>query len=199
MQPGEIFVIYFPGMLCGIPLMIKLRVLVFVLLFALLVSCQGKPQVPFIQRNTNFPPLSNGDVFNLSKLNLAEKDTLYLNFFAPDCKLCVQELPDIIEFHKIAQELYPNVEFLGMAAMLATSSDFLTTEEISPEIETFAKLHRLEYKIYLSDAESLERFNVTGFPETFVFQKNSKGEWILKRKYISIVSLADLEKYARRE
>ncbi len=179
--------------------MIKLRVLVLALLSAMLVSCQGKPQVPFIQRDTNFPPLFSGDAFNLSKLDLTGKDTLYLNFFAPDCKPCVEELPELIEFHKIAQELYPNVEFLGIGAMLATSSDFLTTEQIRPEIETFAKLHRLQYKIYLSDAESLARFNVTGFPETFVFQKNSKGEWILKRKFISIVSLADLEKYARRE
>lgn len=176
----------------------KIILLTFTFFF---LSCNGKVEKGdgsvFFQPDTSFPSLDGKSEFNFLKESDSSVEVLYVNFFAPGCKPCIDEIPELLEFHRVAKDLYPQVRFIGIGSLLEASADFLSSEDVRPQINEFVKDFSIDYPVYLAGVEELARFNVTGFPETFIFFRDKSGKWYLRRKYISSITVSELEKYAR--
>ncbi|MCS6984519.1 MAG: TlpA family protein disulfide reductase [Leptospiraceae bacterium] len=151
------------------------------------VHCRGES---FIDEEAYFPALGQEGGFRLKEASYQE---LVVNFFAPHCPPCIEELPELRAFFKNAT---PHRGFLAIGSTLEALQDPErgTLAHISGEVENFVKEHNLNYPVYLADHENLKSWNIRGFPETFVFMRE-RNNYILKRKFISAVKLNQLEDY----
>ena len=128
-----------------------------------------------------------------------EVDHLVLNFFAPDCPPCIQEIPELEKFYREVSSQRVDVHFLGIASTLDSIQKDLDSEEngysfLVVPISKFRVENGLKYRVYLANARVLKSFRVTGFPETMIFKKR-EGKFHLIRKYVSVVTSEDIKKY----
>lgn len=121
---------------------------------------------------------------------------LYVNIFAKDCVYCIQEMPDLNAFHE-KYKTNPQVRLVGIGATLdAIGADPpILAGEVRQDIAEFANEHDIRFPVFLADSEQLPKISVVGFPETLVFQRDRTGKIFLKRKFISVVTMKDLEAY----
>lgn len=149
-------------------------------------ACQ-KPQ--FLDEETIFLSLDGQSSFQLKTSNYS---WLLVNFFAPHCPPCIEELPDLKDFYlnKKAEEGF----FAIGSTLEAIESEKENLESIKLEVLKFAKEHKLPYPIYLADYPKLKAWNIKGFPETLIFKK-IEGKWFLERKFISAVNKKQLDLY----
>ena len=159
----------------------------------------------YFEPRFDFPELVGtkiGGVFHLSQLP-EEVDYLILNFYAPDCPPCIEELPELEKLYLEISSPRKDVHFLGIASTLDSISKETdpppvtkgnSFEPLIDSIFRFKTRYRLKYKIYLADTKILRSFRITGFPETMIFKREGKS-FILIRKFISAIKLEDIKKY----
>ncbi len=151
----------------------------------------------------NFPAYDKslkkiGPVFDIDKLP-SEVNYILINFFAPRCPPCIEEVPVLNQFYKkIKSKKKKDTIFIGLGSTLDSigQQESIGFEKIASDVGKFTQEYQLDYPIYLADANILRSFNVTGFPETFIFLKKKSGHIpvLLLRRFISSVTFMDLER-----
>ncbi|MDH5716886.1 MAG: TlpA family protein disulfide reductase [Spirochaetia bacterium] len=156
----------------------------------------GKVKLPLIFKGD--PPVS-GTTENFSMESVAPNKTiLIINFFAPGCPPCIDELPDLKTYYLEYKQKFPHVEFITVGSSLTSIDDSDTTdkETVKKDVLNFINEHNLSYPVYAAITKDLKEFNITGYPETFVFYKDKENKWYLRRKFISSVTKKELEEYS---
>ncbi len=171
-----------------------LIVAVFVL--ALGIGCGRKET--FVDQSLSFAALGQGAEFSLHAVPGAAQFVV-ANFYAPDCPPCEKEVPALKAF-AARHRADAAIRFVAIGSSLrAIGEDGVTTktaisrDEIVRELQQFATKFSIDYPQYIADAAVLKAWRITGFPETFVF-KRAGARWQLVRKYISEITLEELEK-----
>ncbi|MDH5720159.1 MAG: TlpA family protein disulfide reductase [Spirochaetia bacterium] len=178
-------------------------------IFAIIIlglTCKQENKAFLWRGNVNLPLAYKGSsadaetppVFNMQSVS-KDKKILILNFFAPDCPPCIEELPDLKAYYNEYKSKYNDVEFRVVGSLLSSvaGEDDGNKELISAELLKFINKHNISYPVYLATKKDLDEFNITGYPETFIFFRDKNKEWYLKRKYISAIKKSDLEKYSK--
>lgn len=171
-------------------------ILVFQLAFA--AGCKEKeiywnPQGKFPLLNAD-GSLSQSEYFTLSETP-EEIDIVVLNFFAPGCKPCIEEVPAL---KKIAKniETRPDVKFIALGSTLETiGDDEISMKKIAHEVHQFHVEFSIKYPSYAANATLLKEYGVSGFPETFILAKDKKGAWYVKRRFISAITEKNIYDY----
>lgn len=161
-----------------------------------LVACGESKE--YWQPLQSFVPLKEGKASFVIGEPEQEVQTLYVNIFAKDCVYCIQEMPDLNAFYE-KYKTNPKVQLVGIGTTLdAIDADppILATEARA-DVAEFANEHNIRFPVFLADSEQLPKISVTAFPETLVFQRDRTGKMFLKRKFISVVTMKDLEAYLR--
>lgn len=164
-----------------------------------LMSC--KEPTHFWNPAGEFPLLeNNGSIdknkgFNLQ--SVPEKyDIILINFFAPDCKPCIIEVPDL---KKIYQTILTkdNIQFVGIGSRLSSLSGEVVADAttVAPEIYKFKTAYKMDYPTYIARTEDLKNFGLTGFPETFILYRNANKKWYVKRKFIGMITEKDVNPF----
>ncbi|AFM13357.1 TlpA family protein disulfide reductase [Turneriella parva] len=164
-------------------------------LCSLLSACKAKET--FVDEQQAFKALAGDGSFSLASV-APEVQTVVFNFYAPDCPPCEKEVPALKAFaQKYAAAR--NLRFVAVGSSLrAVAQDkepaqgAVTLNEIVSELNAFSRKFNLGYPQYIAEAAQLKSWRVTGFPETFVFQRVA-GRWQLDRKYISEITFDQLE------
>ncbi len=119
-----------------------------------------------------------------------------LNFFAPKCKPCIDELPELKKIHRTILEK-DHIEFVAIGSVLTAMGEGAAQDldKIATEVFDFMKEHSLKYASYLATTDLLENFGVTGFPETFILYRDKKRNWYVKRRYISSITEENIYPY----
>lgn len=159
-------------------------------LFLFLSSCSRQD---YIDLNTEFPSFSESTPFQIAD---SKTKFLILNFFAPDCPPCIEELPDLKIFHakKTAE-----TNFIGIGSILDAAAEEMTATapQLKDGVSQFIEEHQIKYPVYLAGSRELKKYKVTGFPETFVFELID-GKYRLRRRFLSVVKLKELEESLQR-
>lgn len=150
----------------------------------LLVSCRGEF---YLNTNTKFPDLNKKESFSIKS---AKAEILILNFFAPDCPPCIEEMPDLKKYTK---DLPKHISFIGIGSVLEAIGESLanTDSKLIDRVKMFKQEHNITYPVYLAGSEQLNSFKVTGFPETLVF-KLKDNSYQLKRRHLSAITYKEL-------
>ena len=158
----------------------------------LLFSCQRQnyiePDTKFLNMKTLQPEFSINSVSD-------DFDVLVLNFFAPGCPPCINEIPELKLFHKMTLDRkndQKNILFVSIGSSLSELNVENTVEQIQENVSQFVQSNNLPYPVYLADRKLLKNFRITGYPETFIFFKKENKEWSVIRKYLSEVNSKDL-------
>ena len=170
-------------------------------LFSLLLVLCCRETEKFFEPAFHFPELRGnkiGKIFQLKEIS-KDVDHLILNFFAPDCPPCIEELPELEKFYLETSSKRKDVLFLGIASTLDSianepDSQRNSFESLIAPISKFRVKNRLKYKVYLADTRILRSFRITGFPETMIFKKED-GSFKLVRKFVSVIKIDDIRKY----
>lgn len=164
-------------------------------LLIMAVSCKSRER--FIDDARRFSALSGPGYFQLDTVD-AQVKRIVVNFFAPDCPPCEKEIPALKAFYA-AHAADSDLLFISIGSSLkAIDSQMgaLTDIELRAEVKNFATKYALPYPQYIASSSDLRSWRVTGFPETFVFERSVSG-WKLRRKFISEVSREVLENELR--
>ena len=157
------------------------------------------PAKKFIEPNFTFPILEQGNVGESFQIDSLSPQVRYLvvNFFAPECPPCIDELPDISRLYLATREQRKDIRLLVLGSTLDAVDPQANKEvnHVSPDLEQFRKEHALKYPVYIADTKTLRSFGIKGFPETFVFTRDKENKLSLKRKFISSVRFEELEEY----
>lgn len=170
----------------------KLRSLLLVFILNLCAAC--KPSEQLFDASCEFQPLMEGEIFRLDQIPEPTR-WIVINFFAPECPPCIEELPALQKFY-LAHRESTVLRFVAIGSLLEVLS--LPPERqparqaIIDGVLNFRKRFRLPYPVYYATAHELHRWKVTGFPESFVFRHDTEG-WTLRRKFISAVTKENLE------
>ncbi len=170
-----------------------MRSIIFFALLLSLASAVSCTREQFIDVVRVFPGFGGAEDFSLTKLPQDTK-LVVVNFYAPDCPPCENEIPALKAFHK-AQKSNTSLRFVSIASSLravnAGDKEAIARAQIVKEAEAFTKKFSLAYPQQSADAADLKSWRVTGFPETFVFKRGEKG-FVLAQKFISEISEASL-------
>lgn len=123
-------------------------------------------------------------------------EILVINFFAPDCKPCILEVPDLKSIYKNIEKK-PHIKFVAIGARLTSLSDETVEDAaaIAAEIHQFVRGFKVEYPAYLGTTANLKNYGLTGFPETFVLYRNEKRQWYVKRRYVGVITQKDINPF----
>lgn len=111
-------------------------------------------------------------LLNLSqkKVNLSDYQgkVVILDFWAPECRPCVMEIPHFVELQK---EWENKVQIIG-----------ITLSRMRLEaVKSFAKKYKMNYPVLLCDEITYRKYgSIQGIPTTFVIDREGK----IYRKYI---------------
>ena len=179
-----------------------MKKLFFISILIIFWSC-GKKNV-YWQPHAEFPKITKSgtvlanETFSLKKIG-ANTKVLVLNFFAPKCKPCIVELP---ELEKINTKLstMKDVEFITIGSTLSSPvpGDKTKLSEIAKAVAEFKKNYKVTYDSYLATSKELNEFGITGFPETFILHRDSENHWYVKRRYVSAIIENDVYQYIQR-
>lgn len=171
---------------------------VLLLFLGLIISMHcTKPQLaqPVLQYKSIEPENSQTPEININKLN-AKIKTVVINFFAPDCPPCLEELPDMQKIYSLSKKENADFVFLAVGSSLeAIADETMSNLEIINGLKIFQKQYDIQYPIYFTSANELRKMGITGFPETFVLERagaKKKPTWKLRRKFISVVSESEI-------
>lgn len=155
-----------------------------VLLCLLFLSCQERA---YFNPAVEFPSLNQKSTFSISS---AKEDILIINFFAPDCPPCIDEMPAL---KKYSQNLPKGVAFVGIGSVLEAVGEKLksTDTEVIKRVKMFKDEYKVAYPVFLAGSDQLESLKVTGFPETLIFKYEVDG-YQLKRRHLSAISYEEL-------
>lgn len=123
-------------------------------------------------------------------------EILVLNFFAPECKPCIDELPELEKIYKTISTI-EEVDFIAIGSILTAMGEgaYADLEKVTPEVYEFKKEHKVSYKSYLATSEQLESFGISGYPETFILYRDAERNWYVKRRYISSITEKNIYPY----
>jgi len=170
----------------------------FILLAFVMTSCG--PSVPPWQPATEFPLLkSDGTVLSGKTQSISitgisdDIEILVLNFFAPKCPPCIEELPELKEIAKIISST-DKVSFYAIGSTLNSLDNPKppTQEEMVEELLEFIDFYKIDYPVYLAESHKLQDFGITGFPETIILYRDKERKWYVKRKYVSRINLNNI-------
>jgi len=170
-----------------------------------LFSAQCKGQVNYWNPLGEFPLLmetgkSSKDAKDSFSLQTVpdEFNMLLINFFAPDCKPCIIEVPEFKKIHKTIQEK-KNIKFVAIGSRLSSlSADNITDADvIAPEILQFKQAYKMDYPVHLARTSELKDYGLTGFPETFILVRNEKRQWIVKRRFLGMITEKDVNPFLK--
>ena len=150
----------------------------------LLLSCQGRA---YFNQSVEFPALNTKATFSIAS---AREDILVLNFFAPDCPPCIEEMPALKKFN---QNLPNDLTFIGIGSVLEAVGEKLpsTDPEVVNRVKKFKQEYRVAYPVFLAGSDHLESLKVTGFPETLIFKREKDG-YQLRRRHLSAITYEEL-------
>lgn len=172
---------------------VKNFILHFRLFFILFVTLFCQSNENYWQNSTFESFKDSKQTFSLSSLPF-ETSISIINFFAPDCPPCIEELPTIAKLsEKYIQSRKINFTIIG-SNLLAVAEN-KSIGEIKEAIEKFKKQHNIQYNIFLASSNDLKNFKVTGFPETLIFKRSKNNQWQLVRKFISSIEESDIDPY----
>ncbi len=170
-----------------------IRTLQFLAIIAITMACH-RPTL--LNMSASFPRLTDNqaDPENAFRLEQVTSPYLVVNFFAPDCPPCITELPELKKFYETTQ-VEKKITYIAIGSALdsVAQGEAVSHELAATTVAPFVKQYNLSYPIYLADTATLRSWNITGFPETFIFSRNRRGKWQLKRKFISAVTAAQLQ------
>jgi thiol-disulfide isomerase/thioredoxin len=166
----------------------------------------------FCQKPTNywspvgeFPLLQNNgtvakdakDSFSMQSVD-DRYEILLINFFAPDCKPCIMEVPDLKKIYKNIQAKN-NIKFVSIGSRLTSLSDenIVDVNTVAPEILQFARAYKLDYPTYVARTQDLKNYGLTGFPETFLLYRNVNRQWYVKRKFVGMITERDVNPFLK--
>ncbi|MDH4262342.1 MAG: TlpA family protein disulfide reductase [Spirochaetia bacterium] len=153
-------------------------------------------EFPLLEKNG----VLSKDVKNNFSLQTVDNqyDTLLINFFAPDCKPCIIEVPDLKKIYQNIQ-LKKNIKFIGIGSRLSSLSDeeVVDVNLIAPEIYKFSQAYKLDYPTYVARTKDLKNYGLTGFPETFILYRNVNGQWYVKRKFVGMITEKDVNPFLK--
>lgn len=156
-------------------------------LLLLLLAQACAPRKEFVDLSVSWP----GPVFEYShELRLdslpPEVTIVILNFFAPGCPPCEEEVP---ELKKIAGKWNQSkdVRFIAIGSDLAAVAEDVDLETAKKAAETFVTKFKITYPVYVANSEQLKKFRLSGFPETFLLRRE-KGKWVFEKKYLSVIT-----------
>lgn len=157
----------------------------YVSLFCVLFfSCQGRA---YFNPAVEFPGLNTKTSFSIAS---AKEDILIINFFAPDCPPCIEEMPALKKF---SQSLPNDLGLVGIGSILEAVGEKLpsTDPEVVNRVKKFKEEYQLAYPVFLAGSDQLESLKVTGFPETLIFKREKDG-YQLKRRHLSAITYEEL-------
>lgn len=159
-------------------------------------SCQNS-ETYWQPLSMQFPALQTNDAdFSLPNLMQEPVQVLFFNVFAPDCTYCIKEMPALKTFYQ-KHKNNTKIKFVGIGSLLDAigGAEDITYTQIRPAVQKFVQEEKIDFPVYLAAGKDFAPMSVTGFPETFVLIKDAKGKISLKRKFISVVEVEDLESY----
>lgn len=165
----------------------------------LFAFCSCRRSEKLLDEKQRFAALNDASAFSLAEVSEGIH-RLVVNFYAPDCPPCENEVPALRSFY----EKYRNdktLRFVSIGSNLRAIEQTpnsgkdppLDYTQIRAELSLFAKKFSLAWPQFAADGAALKSWRVTGFPETFIFTRQSKS-LILQRKFISEISLDTLER-----
>jgi len=123
--------------------------------------------------------------------------TLVVNFFAPDCQPCKDELPELEKIYK-RLESESSIEYISIGSVLSTAGTGgleVPVEKIAAKVFIFTQEYNINHPSYIGTKAALAEFGITGYPETFILNRNNKGEWYVQRRYIGAITQDDVLNY----
>jgi len=123
-------------------------------------------------------------------------DVLLINFFAPECKPCIAEVPDLKNIHEVMSK-NRNMQFVAIGSRITALSgeNIDDVKSVVPDIHRFTREFKINYPTYVAGTSDLTNFGLTGFPETFILNRDSTGKWFVKRKFIGMISNKDVQQF----
>ncbi len=154
----------------------------------------------FIDEARRFEAVDKGQHFALDTVP-KEIHKLIVNFYAPDCQPCEKEIPALKKFYE-KYRTQTSVGFVAIGSSLKAVGQNpkpgkdppLTRGQILSELAVFNGRYSPPWPQYLADSADLKTWRITGFPETFLFERRN-GRWVLQKKIISEISFEILEKF----
>lgn len=163
-----------------------------ILLSILLAAGACNKLETLVDENQKFAALDGASEFMLASVPLSVQK-LVVNFYAPDCPPCEKELPALKKFSAFAAK-GRSVVFVSIGSSLqaiagssTSGSDPPSAADIKRGLEAFRKKFALNYPQYIAPPAALKAWRITGYPETFIFQRLN-GKLILEKKIISEVN-----------
>ena len=155
------------------------------------------PSHKFLEPDFAFYSIKSGKIgsFYNFKNDFYKVKYVVLNFFAPECPPCIEELPELQKLFEAAQK-QKDILFIAVGSVLdaVTPENHINAKDTLSDLNRFKKKYALKYPVYLAGSQKLRSFRVTGYPETFVF-KVEQGIPKLIRKFISAIKYEELKEY----
>ena len=167
-----------------------------------MISCSREKNL-YWQPDEIFPGMnSQGGVEENNTISLKkipeETKIVIINFFAPGCMPCINELPDLTNiYNKIKDSSEVKFYAIGSSLNAIDNPEPLILSKIASEVYKFKNDYKIPYPVYLADTTKLKKFGVTGFPETFILIKENDQKWHVKRRYISSIKENDIFIYIK--
>jgi len=168
-----------------------MRQIIAVLFF--LAACS--PREKFVHDEEKFEPLhvqsgAERKLFSLKNTPVGNLDFLIINFYAPDCPPCIQEVPELNRLWAYTQK-NPRVQFIAIGSSLSAIGEEISVDKIRLEALAMQKKLSMNYPSFVATSHQLKSWRVTAFPETFIFRSDGEA-WRLHKKFISDVTFAAL-------
>ena len=169
--------------------------------FALYLFVACAPREKFIRDEEKFEPLdlqsgAEAKFFSLASALAENSEFLVVNFYAPDCPPCIQEIPQLNQLWSYTQK-NPQVQFVAIGSSLNAIGEDMPVDKIRSEVRTMQQKFSIKYPSFVATSSQLKSWRITGFPETFVFRREG-ASWRLHKKHIaevtSVALLAEMMK-----
>lgn len=178
------------------------RILLFLMcsMIMILNGCRGSKQ--FVSEDFSFTALTpqgqlkTAETFSLSQVP-EHINVVIINFFAPDCPPCEKEVPELKKFYNETASESEILRFVAVGSALDAVAEEIDPKTAAEHARRFKTEFELPYRVYVAGSEQLAEMGLTGFPETFIYNRSEKGDWFLQRKFISEVSFDELKEYEK--
>lgn len=153
---------------------------------------QFSGEFPLVEKNGS---VNNKVIFSLNSVP-ENVQVLVINFFAPDCKPCIMEVPDLKKIYSGIQK-EEKMQFIAIGSKLTSLFDeeVSDVQKVAPEVNKFAQAYQLPYPVYVALTKDLKNFALTGFPESFILYRNEKKHWIVKRRFVGVITERDVKPF----